>query len=481
MAANAAALLAAIVESSDDAIVSTDLEGRIRSWNPGAERMYGYTAEEVIGRHVTILAPPDRPDEIPGILRRLGRGERVAHFETVRIARSGGPIEVSISASPMRDGDGRLVGQSSISHDITERRAASRRLHESQSLLQGLFDAAPEGIIGVDEDGTILFANPATEQLFGYPAAELVGRPVEVLVPEAARGVHAAQRAGFVSRPRQRLNGAGLGLAGRRKDGSTFAADIALGHFAVASGMVVLAFVRDVTRARAAEEQLRKVSEARRLLLSRLVTSQEDERRRIAVEIHDDPVQKLSALSLRLDVLARHHPELVGSGDYGALGQTLRASIDSLRALMFELRPHALDERGLAAALRELLQAEGEFEVFPEHHLEDQLETEPRGEVGTTLYRLAEEAVRNVRKHANASHVDLVLAEGEGGYLLRVADDGVGFAADGRARSPNGHLGLTGMQERAQIAGGWCRIDTELGQGTTVEFFIPADLAGPTS
>src|SRR6185436_19998654 len=116
--------LAAVVESSDDAIVSTTLDGVIRSWNAGAERIFGYTAAEAVGQPITLIIPPERHDEEPAILARLRRGERVEHFETVRVAKDGRRIDISLTVSPVRDADGRLIGASKVARDITQRKQA---------------------------------------------------------------------------------------------------------------------------------------------------------------------------------------------------------------------------------------------------------------------------------------------------------------------------------------------------------------------
>ncbi|HEV8390891.1 MAG TPA: PAS domain S-box protein [Dongiaceae bacterium] len=125
--------LAAIIENSDDAIISKNLDGIIMSWNSGAERLFGYTAEEIIGRPVTILMPPERVDEEPGILARIRRGERIEHYDTVRRHKDGSPIDISLTVSPIKDAEGRIVGASKIARDITERKAAEQR----QQLLVG--------------------------------------------------------------------------------------------------------------------------------------------------------------------------------------------------------------------------------------------------------------------------------------------------------------------------------------------------------
>jgi PAS domain S-box-containing protein len=127
----ARAQLAAIVESSDDAVIAKDLEGVITSWNPGAEKLYGYTAKEVVGRAIALLVPPDRPDELPGIMRRLRRGERIDHYETVRVRKDGRRVDVSVTISPLKDEAGRVIGASAIARDISARKRAEEELREA--------------------------------------------------------------------------------------------------------------------------------------------------------------------------------------------------------------------------------------------------------------------------------------------------------------------------------------------------------------
>ena len=126
--------LASIIDSSEDAIIGKGLDGIITSWNKGAERVYGYTPEEVVGKHISILAPSDRPDEIPEILRKIARGESVEHYESVRVTKDGQPLNVSISVSPLRDAKGEVVGASAIARDITAQRKAEDQLHQSQKM-----------------------------------------------------------------------------------------------------------------------------------------------------------------------------------------------------------------------------------------------------------------------------------------------------------------------------------------------------------
>ena len=159
--------LASIVESSDDAIISKDLDGIITTWNRGAERLFGYTAAEAVGKPITLIIPPDRLAEEPGILARIRRGEPIDHFETVRRRKDGSLIDISLTVSPMRDGRGRIVGASKIARDITERKEAEARLRDSERHLQELLSAMPAAIYTTDAQGRITYFNQAAVDLVG--------------------------------------------------------------------------------------------------------------------------------------------------------------------------------------------------------------------------------------------------------------------------------------------------------------------------
>jgi PAS domain S-box-containing protein len=166
-AARAALQLASIVASSDDAIISKDLDGVITTWNQGAERIYGYTAAEAVGRPVTLLIPPERLDEEPGILARIRRGERIEHYETVRRRKDGGLFDVSLTVSPMKDAQGRIVGASKIARDITDRKQAEAQLRDSERRLQELMAAIPAAIYTTDVHGRVTYFNEAAVELAG--------------------------------------------------------------------------------------------------------------------------------------------------------------------------------------------------------------------------------------------------------------------------------------------------------------------------
>jgi len=154
-----AAWLAAIVESSDDAIVSKTLDGIVTSWNPAAHRLFGYTAGEMVGRHISVLAAPGRENEMPAILEQIRRGERIDHYETVRRRKDGSLVEIAVTISPIRDDAGTIIGASKLARDITERKRAAAALEASEERFRTLANTVPDIVWIADPDGTITFAN----------------------------------------------------------------------------------------------------------------------------------------------------------------------------------------------------------------------------------------------------------------------------------------------------------------------------------
>jgi PAS domain S-box-containing protein len=168
--------LATIVETSEDAIVGKDLNGIITDWNRGAERLFGYTAQEAIGQSVTVLIPPDRTNEEPGILARIRRGESVEHYETVRRRKDGTLMDISLTVSPITDAKGRVIGASKIARDITERRQASEALRRALQFDEAIMRDMGEGLFTVDSEGRVTSMNPAAEKLLGWTLYELHGK-----------------------------------------------------------------------------------------------------------------------------------------------------------------------------------------------------------------------------------------------------------------------------------------------------------------
>ena len=206
--------LAAIIESSADAIITKNLDGIINTWNKGAERIFGYSAEEAIGQPATLLIPPDRFDEEPVILEKIRKGQRVEHFETVRRRKDGSLIDISLTISPIRNEEGKIVGGSKIARDISER----KRGEEQISFQAHLLGAVEQAVIAIDLNGTIVYWNSFAERLYGWSAAEALGANILDIIPAAETRAQAIE---ILTRLKAGESWSGEFLV-RRKDGSVF-------------------------------------------------------------------------------------------------------------------------------------------------------------------------------------------------------------------------------------------------------------------
>ncbi len=293
----------------------------------------------------------------------------------------------------------------------------------SNEEFRAVFDASPDGMLIVGEDGRILAANRQCRALFGYEPAELEGQEIELLVPEAEREAHTRHRGQYVRHPHPRPMGVGLNLQGRRKDGTTFPAEISLSPLRTDGGLRVICAVRDVTL----QKRLQSFSEA-------ALRATEEERQRIARELHDDTAQRLAR----------------------------------------GLRPPELEDAGLSAALlahfRNVEEGTG-FRV--QAHLEP-----VDGYLDLTeklaLYRIVQEALSNARRHAGIEEAKVRVFREDGYVVAEVRDDGRGFVSVGLAGDGRG-LGLVGMHERAAMIGAGLSVDSHPGEGTVVRVAIPIE------
>jgi PAS domain S-box-containing protein len=466
------ALFRSLLESAPDGVAIIDAVGRIVLVNEQTERLFGYRREELIGHTIEMLLARRFRDGQLGLRggafsnpSPIGSGLELAGL---RKDESEFPIVISMSAFETEEG--RLA--TAFIRDITERKAIETVRRKTEERFEKLLESAPDGVVIIDSDGLISLVNKQTERLFDYERADLLGKPIDVLFPELFTNPPAGHRSGYLDDPRTWPMGAGLEVVGWRKDGSEFRVDISLAVIETDEGRLAAAFIRDATDREARAELERAIAE-RRAVLSHLVSASEEERRRIAGDIHDDSIQVMTAAGMRLQILRRslHDPEQLAR--LNELEQTIQLSISRLRHLIFELRPPALDNEGLSAALAAYL-AEADDVAGTTYMLDDRLTSQPSEGTRVILYRIAQEVLTNVRKHAGAENALVTLDARDGGYYVRVRDDGVGFTSEKSATDRPGHIGLAAIRERAELAGGWLRIASTPTDGTTVEFWIAA-------
>ncbi len=327
---------------------------------------------------------------------------------------------------------------------------------------RSLFEAAPDASLIVDRDGVVVAANAEVERLLGWRCDELLGQAVELLVPESLRSGHTHHRAEYVTTAEKRPMGVGRELFARRRDGGEVPVEIGLSPLETEHGRYVLAVVHDITQRR----RLRAFGAG-------VLQGAEEERQRIARELHDDTAQTLAALVLRLQMARR-------SGDPNTRERLLKELHDeihrasaSVRRILRGLRPPLLDESGLVAALRSHIKS-ALSETRLEYSLEaDEIEHLLPRDAKLALYRIVQEALSNVIRHAGATRVVMRLRTEGDSIQLDIDDDGIGFDPAHPQPSTGRGLGLVGMMERAAILGGTAQVDSEPGQGTRIHVSVP--------
>jgi PAS domain S-box-containing protein len=248
-------LLAAIVDSSDDAIISKNLDGVITSWNKSAEKLFGYKAAEAVGQHITLIIPPERRKEEDMIIARLRRGDRVEHFETVRMRKDGSRLDLWLSISPVTDESGKVIGASKVARDITQRKEAERALRESEERFRAIVETTPECVTVVAADGTLQHMNSSGLAMVGADRADMVvGKSVYDLIASEHRERFREFNKRTCAGERSSLEFDIIGLNGVRRRMETHAAPLPFGD----GSLVQLAVGRDVSERKVAEERLRK-------------------------------------------------------------------------------------------------------------------------------------------------------------------------------------------------------------------------------
>ena len=462
-------LLAAIVASSDDAIISKNLDGIITSWNKSAERIYGCTPEEAIGRNITLIIPPERYAEESDILARLRRGERVDHFQTVRRRKDGSLLDVSLTISPVRDSSGRVIGASKVARDITAQKQAERALRESEQRFRVITDASPIMVwmAGTDKlcyyfnKGWLDFVGRTLEQESGNGWTENVHpedfdyclqiyvdnfearRPFEM---EYRMRHHTGQYRWILDRgvPRYAPDGTFEGYVG---------------------GCL------DIHEQKEAAEKVRIADD-----MTRLMRAQDEERRRIARELHDSAGQTLTVLGLSLAQLVERAqviaPELAEEGkEIEGIVQQLHREI---RTTSYLLHPPLLDECGLASALKGYVEGLAERSNVA-------ITLDVAADVGRlpsdmelAIFRLVQECLTNIHRHSGSKTALIRIAREGESVRTEVQDHGSGISPErlSEIRAHGSGVGIRGIRERIRHFHGEMKIESN-GSGTSVIVSIP--------
>ena len=462
----------ALVSASTDFIGIADTSGRLVYLNPAGRRMVGLPPDvDVTQTQVGDYLTP----EAMAVWRRARQPEVLTgggHWEgesSLRDQRGGPPIPVVASTFAIRDpstDEVQLIA--TVQRDISERKAAEQELRRFSSLVEASSDFI--AIAGVD--GRVQYVNPGGRSLVGLaPDADVTATTIADYLTE--EGIRASVE---VEQPAVVAHGHWEGESTLRDLRGGPPTPVAINSFLLrepdtGEPWLLATVQRDISERISSEREVQALADQRQLLLGHLVQAQEDERARIAADVHDDSVQALAAVELRLSLLQREiaqlQPELLAAAE--SLRGTVRGATDRLRHLLFDLESPA-QQHDLASALTEAAA----------YVLEDAVRWRVEGDGGrdlevatrVTAYRIAKEAMVNARKHAEAHRVVIGLHDRDGGVEVSVADDGRGFDATATPDRP-GHLGLPGMRDRATVAGGAVAVESTLGGGTTVRLWLP--------
>ena len=430
--------LAAIVESSDDAIVGETLDGIVTDWNRGAETIYGYRADEIVGKPIAAILPPERQAEHATLLERIRAGRRIDHFETQRCRKDGAVIEVSVTMSPVYDAQGRLCGASKVARDITESKRALMALAEREAHLRSVLETVPDAMVVIDRTGIIRSFSATAVRLFGYAAEEVIGGNVSLLMPEPYRGQHDGYLKRYARTGERHIIGTGRVVVGQRKDGSTFPMELAVGETTSGEVHFYTGFIRDLTERQEAQQRLQEL-QAELIHVSRFTALGE-----MASTLAHELNQPLTAVASYLKGAGRLLDAGEASGIAMARDAIERAAQQALRAGQVIRRLRQFVERGegdrqaenlaklieeacalaLVGAKQSGVQVSLVFDSTSTHVLADKIQIQ---QVLLNLVRNAIEAMQEVtRRHLILSTHRL---DGET-VRVDVADSGPGIAPE---------------------------------------------------
>ena len=487
-AETAASRLAAVVQSSHDAIVAKDLNGIITDWNQSAERIFGYGPKEIIGKSVLTLIPKDRHSEEQDILKRIRRGELVDHYETVRRRKDGTLINVSLTISPVKDLNGKIIGISKIVRDITRQKRAEQRLAEQSRLL----DLSNEAILVRDPQDRITYWNDGANELYGYLPEEALGKVTHKLLrtefPESLKSIYKKLERD------DRWSGE---LVHKRKDGTKV---VVMSHWALdrdghGRSAFVLETNADITQRKQTEAALQRSKEMleklvqqrtkalrvanaeleneisrRKGLEGQILEISDREQERLGQELHDGLCQQLTAIGFlaRATALRLKNHRVVQTDDLEKIAKLINASVMDARNIARDLHKEEIDAAGFLPALehladRQIWKTSCRLDLRTEVNIEDD-------NVASQLYRILREALINANKHARATQIVLEVRRLKNHLVFSVTDNGVGF----NNKTNTGHgLGFPIMKYRAESIGARLELESPKKRGARVACYLP--------
>ena len=476
--ADAEKILAAIVESSDDAILAKDLNGVVLSWNGGAERLYGFSAAEMIGEPIDRLIPPDATGELTRILAGVSAGDRIDHYETVRITKDGRRVDVSLTVSPIAGADGTIMGASVIGRDITSRKQADLELRNSEARLRSIVDSAVDGIIVIGVNGLIEAFNAAAEQLFGYAAHEVMGRNVNMLMPSPYHDEHDGYLARYLATGEAKIIGIGREVTARRKDGSTFPIHLSVGEMSIGGERKFTGIVHDLTTRVRMEVLLREQATLARL-------------GEMAAVIAHEVKNPLAAIRGAIQVIGKR---LLPDSREAAVTTEIIARIDALNQLVKDLllfarppqpRMVALDMPALITATAALLREDAAHDG-----IRVQVSgTAPQATADADLLKIVFLNLLINSAHALRGHgvIQVTVTSIDDWCEAAVADNGPGIPPEIRdklftpfvtTKSRGTGLGLSTVKRLVEAQHGTVRAECPVGGGTIMTVRLPTAAAG---
>jgi PAS domain S-box-containing protein len=439
--------LSAIADSSDEAIVGKDLEGRITSWNKAAEAMFGYAAEEIIGQPITRIIPSERIDDDAAIQEQVRRTEKLIHFETKWQCKDGRIIPISLTVAPIRDDRGRVIGVSKSAHDLTVTRRVQRDLERREALLRSILDTVPDALIVIDKQGFVHSFSAAAVRLFGYSSAEMMGQNVGMLLPSTDWEAHNSHLAGYSATGERHIIG-----CGQRKDGGTFPMELAIGEVNLPGTRLFTAFVHDLTVQAERERELRTANIELERMTRHLASARDVADRSNWAKSHflagmshelRTPLNDILSYAqlLRMegglnDTQNGRVDAMLGAGKHLLQMITCVFDLSEVEAEHLELEAVELDVRAVAMACLDLVRPAAEAKhlalsiaVVPGMRVE--LVTDP-----TRLRQVLLNLLGNAVKFTDQGAVELRLRQVTDGTVLRieVADTGRGIQAEERLR-----------------------------------------------